>query len=296
MKVAVTGASGFIGSALLRSLRADGHDVIRLVRRPARSSREVAWDPPAGNVDSGALLGVDAVVNLAGEPIRPRLWTQAYGRRVRESRINGTGTISRAIAGLEPMPRVLVSASGIGYYGAPAEPVDESAPAGSGFFAEVVAAWERAADPAREAGIRVVHPRSGIVLGAKGTTLSTMLPFFRLGVGGRLGSGRQHWSFVSIVDEVRALRVLIDRDDIDGPVNLTTPHPVTNAEFTRALAGALHRPAVLPVPEFALRMALGKLATEILGSARVMPARLTNAGFTFEHPRIEDALAAALRS
>lgn len=296
MKVAVTGASGFIGSALIRSLRADGHDVLRLVRRPARSSSEVAWDPHAGDVDSDALLGVDVVVNLAGEPIRPRLWTEAYGRRVRESRINGTDTISRAIAGLEPMPRVLVSASGIGYYGAPAEPVDESASAGSGFFAEVVAAWERAADPAREAGIRVVHPRSGIVLGAKGTTLSTMLPFFRLGVGGRIGSGRQHWSFISIVDEVRALRFLIERDDIDGPVNLTTPHPVTNAEFTRALAGALHRPAVLPVPEFALRLALGKLATEILGSAQVMPARLTNTGFTFEHPRIEDALAAALRT
>lgn len=266
MRVAVTGASGLIGSALVRSLQADGHNVLRLVRRPARSQDEVSWDPYSGTVDTEPLLGVDAVVNLAGSPIPARRWTEADKRRLRDSRVSGTHTISRAVATLDPRPRVLVSASAIGYYAGIHEPVDESAPPGSGFFSEVVVEWERAARPARDAGVRVVNTRTGIVVASEGGAFGRMLTIFRLGLGGRLGDGRQYWSFISLTDAVRALRFLMEREDLRDAVNLTAPNHATNAEVTSALAAAVHRPAVFAVPGFALRTALGEFASEVLDS------------------------------
>jgi hypothetical protein len=294
MRIAITGASGLIGSALAADLAHDGHEVLRLVRRSARTAGEVAWDPMTGSVDRAALAGTDAVVHLAGAGVGDRRWTAAYKRQILDSRVQGTGAIASAVAALDPAPRVLVSASAVGYYGDTGDrAVDETAPRGEGFLAEVVEAWEAAAEPARAAGIRVVHPRTGLVVASGGGAWRRMLPIFRLGAGGRLGGGRQYWSFISLTDEVRALRHLID-GDLAGPVNLTAPEPVTNAEATRALGHVLHRPAALPVPSLALKAVLGEFSIEVLGSQRVVPTRLLASGFTFRHPTIDAALAAAL--
>ena len=271
MKIAVTGASGLMGSALVPSLRADGHEVLRLVRRTAAAPDEVTWDPVAGTVDLAGLAGTDAVVHLAAAGIGDHRWTDSYKREVLDSRRLGTGAIARAVAALDPAPSVLVSASAMGYYGNTGDvAVDETGPKGTGFASDVVEAWEQAADPAREAGVRVVHPRTGLVVAAKGGAWGRMLPLFRLGLGGRLGSGRQWWSFISITDQVAALKTLID-SDLAGPVNLTTPHPATNAEVTKAMGEALHRPTLLPVPSFALRTVLGEFSSEVLSSSRVLP-------------------------
>lgn len=295
MKVAVAGASGLIGSALCASLRADGHDVVRLVRREPTSPDEVAWDPKGGSVDVAGLTGTDAAVNLAGAGVGDRRWTEAYRREIRDSRVLGTDTLSRALAGLDRAPRVFVSASAIGWYGDTGDrTVDERSPHGSGFLADVVDAWERAADPARDAGIRVVHPRSGLVVAGKGGAWGRMWPLFRLGLGGRFGDGRQYWSFVSLRDEVAALRRLIDDDALVGAYNVTAPNPATNGEITKAMGRLLHRPTLATVPAFALRTVLGEMSSEILGSARVLPHRLTEAGFAFRDPTIDDALRAAL--
>jgi uncharacterized protein (TIGR01777 family) len=291
MKIAVTGASGLIGTALVPSLRRDGHEVLRLVRRLAAAPDEVTWDPAAGSVDLDGLAGTDAVVHLAGVGVGDKRWTAAHKADVLGSRVDGTTTIARAVASLEPRPSVLVSASAIGFYGDCGDrPVDETAPAGTGFLAEVVQAWEASADAAREAGVRVAHPRSGLVMSRKGGAWGRMLPLFRLGLGGRLGGGKQYWSFITLADEVRALTFLLT-SDVSGPVNLTAPHPVTNDELTRAMGSALHRPAVLPVPAFALKAVLGEFSTEILSSARVLPHVLEGAGFTFEHPDVASAVA-----
>ena len=296
MIVAVTGASGLIGQALVRHLRAQGNQVRTLVRRPATAPHEVRWDPDDGYVDVAALGDVDAVVHLAGAGVGDHRWTAAYKATILDSRVRGTDTIARTLARLDRPPRVLVSASAIGFYGDTGDrTVDESDPAGSGFLAEVVTAWEAAADPAREAGIRVAHPRSGLVVARHGGAWGRLWPIFRLGAGGRLGDGRQWWSFVSLRDEVAALTFLID-SDLAGQVNLTAPNPVRNADVTRAMGRLLGRPALLPVPAVALKIALGEFSSEVLGSIRVLPERLVQGGFTFADPTIDEALAWALTS
>lgn len=294
MRIAVSGASGLIGSALVPALLADGHDVVKLVRHKPLWPDEIAWDPVAGDVDLTGLVGTDVVVHLAGAGVGDHRWTDAYKREIRDSRVNGTRTIATAMAALEPRPSALVSASAIGYYGdTGSTAVDETAPRGAGFLAEVVQAWEDAADPAREAGIRVVHPRTGLVVSRAGGAWARLFPIFRAGLGGRLGSGRQYWSFISMRDEIAALRTLIT-SDLAGPVNLTAPDPPTNAEVTSAMGRVLGRPTVLPVPAFALKAALGEFSGDVLGSQRVVPQVLADAGFAWADPTIDDALRSAL--
>jgi uncharacterized protein len=297
VRVAISGASGLIGSALARDLTADGAEVIRLVRRPARGADELSWTPTGDGAapEPLALAGCDAVVHLAGAPIAGRRWTPARKAELRASRVEPTTKLARAMAAADPPPRALLCGSAIGYYGGTSDAgADERAPQGSGFLAELVRDWEAATAPAAGAGIRVVNLRSGIVL-ARGGMLKPLIPLFRLGLGGRIGSGRQYLSWISLTDEVRAIRRLIEDNQLAGPVNLTAPNPVTNAEFTRALAAALRRPALFAVPEFALRAALGEVANELLVSARVIPGKLTAAGFSFRHPDIESALSEVVR-
>jgi uncharacterized protein (TIGR01777 family) len=302
MRVAITGSTGLIGSALTRSLLSDGHQVVRLVRGPSATaprdgSESTHWDPSGGQVEPGALDGVDAVVHLAGAGVGDRRWTTAYKREIRDSRVLGTRTVARACAGAATPPRVLVSASATGYYGDTGERiVDESAPAGNDFLASVCVGWEAAADPARAAGIRVVHPRTGLVVSAEGGAFGRLFPLFRLGLGGRLGSGDQYWPFISLTDHIAALRFAIDSGELSGPVNFTAPEPETNRAVTRAMSRALHRPALAAVPAFALRAALGEFAAGITCSARVVPAALLKAGFTFRHPTFEQALDSVLRA
>lgn len=295
MQIAITGSTGLIGSALVSALRDGGRTVVRLVRRRPTADDEVRWDP-FGEVDTAALEGVDAVVHLAGAGIGERRWTSCYRQQIRDSRVEGTRTLARALAGMRKPPSVLVSASSTGFYGDTGDrAVDEDAPGGAGFLAEVCRDWEAAARPAAEAGIRVVHPRTGLVLAREGGLLGKTLPLFRAGLGGRLGTGRQWMSWISIIDQIAALRFLID-GDLDGPVDLTAPEPVTNADYTRALGRALHRPALFVAPAVALRLALGGFADEAaLVSQRVLPARLVQAGFRFRHPDLASALADILR-
>lgn len=297
LRVAVTGSTGLIGTPLVRALRADGHRVLRLVRsRPVSSGDEVYWNPALGEIDTAALEGVDAVVHLAGENVGQPPWTGERKRRILDSRVQGTTLIARTLAGLERRPRVLVSASATGWYGDRGDEVlDESSPPGSGFLADVCRAWESSADAARAAGIRVVHPRIGVVLTREGGALERLLTPFRLGVGGKLGSGRQWMSWVAMHDVVEALRFALRTDSLSGPANLCSPAPATNEEFTRALGRALGRPTVLGVPEFALKLALGQMADEaLLASQRAVPDRLREAGFVFQYPDLEGALRVAL--
>ncbi len=295
MKIAVTGASGLIGSALVPHLRSVGHDVLRLVRRPASAPDEVTWDPAAGTVDLDRLAGIDGVVHLAGAGVGDHRWTDEYKQEILNSRVDGTRTIATAMAELEPRPRVLVSASAIGFYGDTGDRViDETAPPGHGFLANVVRAWEAAAEPARAAGIRVVHPRSGLVVSGKGGAWQRMFPLFKLGVGGRMGSGNQYWSWISLRDEVCALQFLLEQEHLSGPVNLTGPAPVTNSEVTKAMGHVLGRPTILPVPGFALKVVLGEFSSEVLGSARVIPAVLESSGFVFQDATIDSAIRAAV--
>ena len=301
MEVAITGAGGLIGSALARSLRADGHDVRPLVR-PAANGRQSAagairWDPAAGTIESDALDGIDAVVHLAGAGIGDKRWSPARKREIRESRVRGTDLLARTLAGLSRPPAVFVSGSAVGYYGdrGDEELTEQSAP-GADFLAEVVQAWEAAAQPAVDAGIRTVFLRNGVVLAADGGMLPRLVTLFRFFVGGRLGTGRQWLSWVSIDDEVRVIRFLFDRADVSGAVNVTGPAPATNAEFTKALGAALHRPTVVPVPAFGPRLVLGReMADELLFvSQRAVPAALTAAGYEFAHPDVATALRAML--
>lgn len=295
MRIAVTGSTGLIGSALVPHLRSVGHDVVRLVRRAPAAADEVRWDPRAGTVDLAGLAGVDGVVHLAGAGVGDHRWTDAYKREIRDSRVDGTRTIASAMASLDPRPRVLVSGSAIGWYGDTGDrAVDETAPAGQGFLADVVRDWEAAARPAAEAGIRVVHPRTGLVVSASGGAWQRMFPLFRLGLGGRLGSGRQYWSWISLRDEVCALQFLLEQDHLSGPVNLTGPAPVTNAQATSVTAAVLGRPALLPAPAFALTLVLGEFSSEVLGSARVIPQVLEQSGFVFQDSTLESAVRTAL--
>lgn len=294
MKVVVSGASGLIGSALVPHLRASGHEVVRLVRRPANGPDESTWDPAAGQVDLAGIGPIDAVVNLSGAGVGDRRWTAAYKAEIRDSRVQATSTLATAMAALDPAPKVLINGSAIGWYGDTGDrPVNESAPAGTGFLADVVRDWEAATLPAQQAGIRVVQARTGLVVAKQGGAWARLFPIFRLGLGGKLGSGNQYWSWISLRDEVRALAWLLDHDEISGPVNLTAPHPVTNAEVTAAMGRVLGRPTVLPVPSFALKAALGEFSSEVLGSAHVLPTVLEGASFTWEDPQIEDAIRAA---
>jgi uncharacterized protein (TIGR01777 family) len=297
MKIAVTGASGLIGSALVPSLRRGGHEVVRLVRRESSAPDEVMWDPGAHRLDPAALADVDAVVHLAGAGVGDRRWTSAYRRTVLRSRVDGTTTLARALAEADPRPRVLLSGSAIGWYGDTADRVvDESTPSGEGFLAEVCRRWEAATAPAEEAGVRVTHLRTGVVLAADGGALAQQLPLFRLGLGGRLGSGRQWVSWISLPDQVWAMEFLLTAG-VAGPVNLVAPEPVTNAEFTRALGRALHRPTLLRVPGLPLRLALGEFADEaVLAGQRVAPRALAEADFTPLHPSLPEALDAVLHA
>lgn len=294
MRIAVTGASGLIGSALVPTLHAHGHQVLRFVRQPPAAPDEASWDPAERRLDPAALAGVDAVIHLAGAGVADRPWTAGYRRAILASREDGTVTVSTAIA--DAGVPVLLSASAIGWYGDTGDtPTDETAPPGSGFLADVARRWEAATAPAQASGARVVHLRTGLVLSRRGGALGRVLPLFRLGLGGRLGSGRQYVSFISLVDELRAIRFLLGAGDVAGPVNLTAPHPVTNAEYTQTLAHALHRPARLAVPGALLRAVLGDFAREgLLAGQRILPRRLTEAGFAFEHPDVDAAIRAAL--
>ncbi len=297
MRVAITGATGLIGSALAESLADDGADVIRLVRRPPASAGEVRWDPAAagGGLSQETLADLDAVVHLSGAPIAGGRWTATRKRELRASRIASTATLTRAVLAAPRPPPVLLIASAIGWYGDTGDrEVDESAPAGRGFLADLVRDWEAAAQPATDAGLRVVNMRSGIVLSGRGGMLRPLLLPFRLGLGARIGPGTQYLTWISIEDHVRACRFLLADSQLSGPVNLTAPQAVTNAEFTAALGGQLHRPALLAVPAWLVRGALGEVSVELLSSYRVRPARLEQAGFTFRYPQIGPAIAAAL--
>ncbi|MFF3579820.1 TIGR01777 family oxidoreductase [Streptomyces mirabilis] len=294
-RIAIAGASGLIGSALTRSLTADGHEVVRLVRRAPRGKDEVRWDPDGQRMDAAGLAGCAAVVNLAGAGVASRRWTEAYKRKILDSRVRGTATLAAAVAALDERPRVFVNGSAIGFYGETGDRVvDESAPPGEGFLPSVCVAWEGAAEPAREAGVRTVLARTGLVVAREGGAWGKLFPLFRAGLGGRMGDGRQYWSYISLHDEVAAIRHLIDTSSLSGPVNLTAPTPLTNREITEAMGRVLHRPTVFPTPAPLLRLALGDMSGDILGSQRVHPTRLLSSGFTFAFPTIEGALRAAL--
>jgi uncharacterized protein (TIGR01777 family) len=298
MDVAVTGASGLIGSALAGALEADGHRVLRVVRpsSTARIGDTVAWSPADGTIDAAGLEGIDAVVHLAGEGIAERRWSDEQKRRILESRTTGTSLLATTLAGLQRPPKVFLSSSAIGFYGdRGAEVLTEQSEPGVGFLTDVCVAWEGATRPAEDAGIRVAHLRTGIVLDRKGGAMAKLVPLFRLGLGGRLGNGRQIWSWISLHDHLAAMRFLLDAP-VNGPVNLTAPEPVSNARFTTALAKAVRRPALFPVPSFGPGVILGReLAQNLLfTSADVRPAVLRDAGFAFAHADIETALAAVL--
>ncbi|HKN40770.1 MAG TPA: TIGR01777 family oxidoreductase [Acidimicrobiia bacterium] len=297
MDVVVTGASGLIGSALMPGLERAGHRMIPMGRGQA-SGDALHWDPERGAIDAGGLEGVGAVVNLAGEGIGNKRWNDEQKARIKDSRIRGTTLLAETLAKLDRRPKVFLSASAVGIYGDRGDEVlTESSRAGGGFLAEVCVAWEAAAAPAKEAGIRVSHLRSGIVLSARGGALPKMLTPFKLGLGGRLGSGSQWMSWISIDDEVGAIVHLLGDAAPAGPVNLPAPNPATNADFTKELGHTLRRPAVLPVPKLGLELLLGgEMAQEmLLGGQRVLPTRLLDSGYTFAHPELPDALGAALR-
>ncbi len=285
-RIAITGSTGLIGSALVGHLRSEGHTVQRLVRRKASAPDEIEWDPQAGTVDLASLTGVDAVIHLAGANVGDHRWTKKYRAQILNSRLLGTTTIATAVA--EVKPKVFISASAIGYYGETGNrAVTETDRGGEDFLAAVCREWEAAADLAGD--VRTIKVRTGLVLEPTGGALGRMLPLFRLGLGGKLGSGKQWWSWITLHDEIRAICHLLE-SNLSGPVNLTSPNPVTNQEFTAALARALHRPALFPVPGFALKTALGGFATEILDSKRVSPHALTESGFTFDYPHLMSAL------
>ncbi|HEX7009455.1 MAG TPA: TIGR01777 family oxidoreductase [Phycisphaeraceae bacterium] len=293
--VAVSGSHGLIGSALVERLVASGHRVKRIVRSVSTGPDEVGWHPGQGRIEADQLEGVDAVVHLAGESIMGR-WTKRKMQRIRDSRVEGTRVLAQALASLSHRPRVLVSASAMGYYGDRGdELLDESSAPGQGFLPQVCIEWEQAAEPARAAQIRVVHARMGLVLSERGGALAQMLPIFRLGLGGRLGDGRMWWSWIALEDAVGAIIHALQTPAISGPMNVASPNPVTNRQFTRVLARVLRRPAVLPVPRWAAYLALGRMAREgLFSSVRLRPGQLERTGYVFDHPDLEPALRAIL--
>ena len=287
-QVAVTGSSGLIGSALVGQLRADGYEVKKIVRRPTRNNDEITWNPTLGQIDLTALADVDAIVHLAGVGVGDKRWSASYKSEILNSRLLGTTTIANAAKTLGI--KKFISASAIGYYGETGDrSVSESDRGGEDFLSVVCREWEAAAD--LSADIPTIKLRTGLVLDPTGGALGRMLPLFKFGLGGKLGNGKQWWSWITLHDQIRAITFLLN-SKITGPVNLTSPNPVTNQEFTAALARALHRPAIFPAPAFALRAALGGFSSEILGSKKVMPKVLTEAGFEFDYPHVSNALIA----
>ena len=310
MRIAITGATGFVGRALVPHLERRGHAIVRVSRSaPRPGTSDVSWDPDAGRLDARGLEGIDAAIHLAGETISER-WSAAHRRAIRDSRVRGTTLLATTLAALSPRPRALVSASAVGIYGDRGdELLTEASPVGAylhgddgarrnrgaAYLAQVAAEWEEAAAPAAAAGIRVVHPRVGVVLGTDGGILERLLPPFRLGAGGRIGDGRQWMSWVALSDLVRALDFLLATESMRGAVNVVAPEPATNADFSAALARVLHRPAVATVPAFAARLMFGEMADALLlAGQRVVPQRLLDAGFRFEHATLEGALRAEL--
>lgn len=291
MHVAITGSTGLIGSALVDALSAGGHEVTRLTRRAPRQADEARWDPQGGALDPSVLRGVDAVVHLAGAPIGRR-WSTAQKARIRESRVLGTDLLARTLASMDDGPGVLLVSSGVNYYGDRGDEVlTEDASPGEDFLARVCISWEAAADPAREAGIRVVHLRTGVVLSGEGGVLGPQLPLFKAGLGARLASGRQFLSWITLDDMLGVIQHALRSDSLAGPVNAVAPNPVRNAEFTRTLARVLSRPAFLAVPRFAPRLVLGEMADALLfASVRVVPERLEADGYRFQHPDLEEGL------
>ena len=286
-RIAVTGASGLIGTALIGHLKSEGHTVQKLVRRPVVSPDEVQWDPRTGTVDLAPLEGVDAIIHLAGANVGDKRWTKKYRAEILNSRLLGTTAIANAVTQLKP--QVFISSSAIGWYGETGNrAVTEGDRPGDDFLAAVCKEWEAAADLATNT--RIVKVRTGLVLDPTGGALGKMLPLFRFGLGGKLGNGKQWWSWITLHDHLRAIEFLMENNQISGAVNLTSPNPVTNQEFTSALARALRRPALFPAPAFALKAALGGFSTEILGSKKVLPGVLQDAGFNFDFPHIGPAL------
>jgi uncharacterized protein (TIGR01777 family) len=297
MTILLSGASGMLGIAIGSALERQGMRLLTLVRREPKGPNELRWNPAGAGIDEPEKLeGLDAAVHLSGASVAARRWTAGYKREMTESRVTSTQVLAKTLARLKQPPPVLITASAVGFYGNRGDDLlDEDSSAGRGYFPELCKAWEDAARPAEDAGIRVVHLRFGMVLGRDGGAMARLAPLFRLGLGGRLGSGRQWMSWVSEADAVSAALFSLQNPDLSGPVNVVAPEPVTNAEFTRELGRAVHRPAVLPAPAFALRLAFGEMADEaLLASARVLPKRLTEAGFVCAHPTLPQAFAAAL--
>jgi uncharacterized protein len=297
MDIAITGSHGFVGSALVPALARAGHRPVRIVRGPAVNADELGWDPDAGTIDVAGLEGIEGVVHLAGAGIGDKRWTDDRKRLILESRTKGTDLLARTLAGLTRRPSVLVSASAVGYYGnRDDEPLDEQSSPGDDFVAGVCVQWEAATAPAADAGIRVARVRSGVILGRAGGVLPRLLLPFRLGLGGRIASGRQYMSWVSIDDEVGAILHALTNDAVAGPVNLTGPAPVTNAEFTQTLGRVVHRPTVLPTPLLPLKARYGSELVQhlLVEGQRVLPKRLEATGYRFAHPTLEEALRAVV--
>lgn len=289
-RIAITGASGLIGTALVGLLKSEGHTVQKLVRRPVVSPDEVTWDPEAGTVDLAPLEGVNAIIHLAGAGVSDKRWSSKYRATILNSRLLGTTAIANAAATLKP--EVFISASAIGWYGETGNrAVTENDRGGDDFLAAVCREWEAAADLAGD--VRTVKIRTGLVLDPTGGALGKMLPLFRFGLGGKLGNGKQWWSWITLHDQLRAIRFLLE-NKIEGPVNLTSPNPATNQEFTAALARAMHRPALFPAPAIALKIAMGGFSTEVLGSKKILPEKLLAAGFNFDYPHLASALIALI--
>ncbi len=297
-RVIVTGATGLVGLPLVAALEQAGAQVIRGVRRPARDAHEIYWNGEAGEIEAGKLEGAAAVIHLAGENIAGRRWSEAFKREIRDSRIKGTRLIADAITHASNKPRALICASAIGYYGNRGDEVlTEQSPPGRDFLADVCRDWEAACQPARDAGVRVVNARIGVILSAKGGALAKMVTPFKLGLGGKIGDGRQYMSWIALDDVVGALAFLTASPQVSGPVNLTAPHPVTNAEFTKTLGHVLSRPTIFPMPAFAARLAFGEMADALLlSSTRVSPQALATAGYGFRYPQVEAALRHELKA
>ncbi|MDR6226148.1 TIGR01777 family oxidoreductase [Desmospora profundinema] len=299
MRIAITGSSGLIGTALMRHLEARGDDVTRVIRRSTDQveAKGVRWDPERGEVEAAGLEGQDALIHLAGENISAGRWTPRQKERILQSRTRGTALLADTLAALEQPPKVWLSASAIGYYGYrdPMEKVDESTSKGSGFLADVAKEWEHSTQAAQRAGIRVVHLRFGVVLSPQGGALAAMLPLFKGGLGGRIGTGKQMMSWVSLADVPPILMHVLEQEHLSGPVNVVSPHPVSNGEFTRVLGRVVKRPTMIPLPGFAARLILGEMADELLlQGCRVLPGKLEETGYRFRHPELEPALRSLL--
>jgi uncharacterized protein (TIGR01777 family) len=297
MKVAVSGSHGLVGTALCNALSSSGHTVFRIVRSASGSdSNAIVWDIDAGTIDSAKLDGVDAVVHLAGENIAASRWTPEQKQKIKDSRIKSTRLLADAISKLSAKPEVIVSGSAIGFYGNRGdEQLTETSNPGFGFLAEVCREWEDAIAPIKAAGVRVVNLRTGVILSPKAGALNKLLPIFKLGGGGIVGDGRQYMSWVSLEDEVGVIEFAITNKTLEGPVNVVSPNPVTNAQFTSILGKVVHRPTLFPLPGFAARIILGEMADELLlASQRCQPTKLLNAGYKFEYPKLEEALSAAI--